>query len=305
MIRLISILGGLFFVAALAWSLLLGGIQFASEGLPKSVEREFHVAHPKQLHLASDGPFGHFDNQQLQRGFQVYQEVCAACHALGQVAYRDLSALGYNEDEVKAIAAKAQVPSYDPKTGEVKTKPGLATDKFPPVVYGGQGSPPDLSLIAKARHGGGSYVYSLLTGYAAQPADLLKKYPDAKTPEGLHFNPYFANLNIAMAPPLTGEGQVTYADGQVDAHGKPSRQLSTRWPRTFRPSSSGPPNPIWPSATRPAGPCSASCCSPRSCRSWPIATSGLTRSTELFRSGPTSAPPSPMRGAFAYVGKRS
>jgi ubiquinol-cytochrome c reductase cytochrome c1 subunit len=89
----------------------------------------------------------------------------------------------------------------------------LPTDKFPPVVYAGQGSPPDLSLITKARHGGGAYVYSLLTGYANQPAELLKKFPDAKTPDGLHFNPYFANLNIAMAPPLTGEGQVTYSDG--------------------------------------------------------------------------------------------
>jgi ubiquinol-cytochrome c reductase cytochrome c1 subunit len=213
MIRLISILGGLFFVAALAWSLLWGSINFASEGMPKSVEREFHIKHPKHLHLASDGPFGHFDNQQLQRGFQVYQEVCATCHALSQVTYRDLSALGYNEDEVKAIAAKAQVPAYDPKTGEVKTKPGLSTDHFPPVVYGGQGTPPDLSLIAKARHGGGAYVYSLLTGYANQPAALLKKYPDAKTPDGLHYNPYFANLNIAMPPPLTGDGQVTYSDG--------------------------------------------------------------------------------------------
>ena len=212
MIRIFSILGGLFMVGALAWSLLWGVIQFASDGLPHSVERSFHK-HPRHLSLASDGAFGHFDNQQLQRGFQVYQEVCAACHALGQVAYRDLADLGYNEDEVKAIAAKAQVPAYNQKTGEVTSKPGLATDKFPPVIYGGQGSPPDLSLMTKARHDGAAYVYSLLTGYQNQPAELLKKYPDAKTPEGLHFNPYFANLNIAMTPPLTGEGQVTYGDG--------------------------------------------------------------------------------------------
>ncbi len=212
MIRIFSILAGLFMVAALAWSLLLGGINFASEGLPTSVEREFHK-HPKSLKLASDGAFGHFDNQQLQRGFQVYQEVCSACHALGQVAYGDLAALGYNEDEVKAIAAKAQVPHYDPKTGEVTSKPGLATDKFPPVIFGGLGVPPDLSLITKARANGPAYVYSLLTGYEAkQPTELLAKYPDAKTGEGLHYNPYFHNLNIAMAPPLA-EGQVTYGDG--------------------------------------------------------------------------------------------
>jgi ubiquinol-cytochrome c reductase cytochrome c1 subunit len=81
------------------------------------------------------------------------------------------------------------------------------------VYYAGQGSPPDLSLITKARHDGGAYVASLLTGYQEQPAELLKKFPDAKTPDGLHYNPYFANLNLSMPAPLTGEGQVTYSDG--------------------------------------------------------------------------------------------
>jgi ubiquinol-cytochrome c reductase cytochrome c1 subunit len=121
--------------------------------------------------------------------------------------------LGYNDAEIKAIAAKAQVPAYDEKTGEVKSKAGLATDRFPPVIYGGQGVPPDLSLIAKARHNGAAYTYSLLIGYKDQPAELLKQFPDAKVPDGLYYNPYFANLNIAMPPPLTGDGQVTYSDG--------------------------------------------------------------------------------------------
>ena len=216
MIRIFSILGGLFVVAALAWSLLWGAVNFAAEGLPKSVEREFHK-HPKELELASNGVFGHFDRQQLQRGFKVYQEVCSACHSLRQVAYRDLAALGYNPDEVKAIAAKAQIPNYNGNTGEVTTKAGLATDYFPPVVYGGQGNPPDLSLMAKARHEGGAYIYSLLTGYQNQPAGLLREYPDAKVPPGLHYNPYFANLNIAMPPPLTGTDQVTYGEGNPPA----------------------------------------------------------------------------------------
>src|SRR3546814_11451674 len=74
--------------------------------------------------------------------------------------------------------------------------------------------PPDLSLMTKARHHGSAYVYSLLTGFQAQPAELLKEFPDAKTPEGLHYNPYFPNLNLAMAPPLTADGQVTYGDGR-------------------------------------------------------------------------------------------
>ena len=213
MIRMISIAVGLFFTVALAWSLGNGAYVAITEPAAKTVEATFHEKHPKHLKLSSDGMFGHFDRQQLQRGFQVYSEVCAACHSLRYVAFRDLKALGYNEDEVKAIAGKVQVPVYNVATGELATRAGMPTDKFPPVVYGGQGSPPDLSLITKARHGGAAYVASLLTGYTQQPAELLKKFPDAKTPDGLHYNPYFANLNIAMAPPLSGEGQVTYSDG--------------------------------------------------------------------------------------------
>jgi ubiquinol-cytochrome c reductase cytochrome c1 subunit len=212
MIRIFSILAGLFFAGALAWSFVGEAVSTAQDGLPHSAERSFHE-HPKELALASDGAFGKFDRQQLQRGFKVYNEVCASCHSLKYVAFRDLTALGYDADEVKAIAAKVQVPAYNPATGEAKTSPGKPTDHFPPVVYGGQGSPPDLSLITKARHGGASYIYSLLTGYANQPAELLKKYPEAKTPEGLHYNPYFPNLNLSMPAPLTSEGQVTYSDG--------------------------------------------------------------------------------------------
>ena len=212
MIRILSILVGLLFAVALFWSFLLGAVNVSHEGLPHTVETAFHK-HPRELHFASDGAFGRFDHRQLQRGFQVYSEVCSACHSLSHVSYRDLSALGYNLDEIKAIAGKTQVPAYNPATGEVAEHAGLPTDHFPPVVYAGQGSPPDLSLITKARHDGGPYVASLLTGYQNQPAALLKEFPDAKTPEGLHYNPYFANLNIAMPPPLTSDGQVTYSDG--------------------------------------------------------------------------------------------
>jgi ubiquinol-cytochrome c reductase cytochrome c1 subunit len=212
MIRLTAIVVGLLFALALFWSFLLGAINVSRDGLPHTVEHAFHKA-PKEVSFSTDGAFGKFDRQQLQRGFQVYSEVCSACHSLSRVAFRDLKDLGYNDDEVKAIAAKYQVPAYNPATGEVKNHAGLPTDHFPPVVYGGQGSPPDLSLITKARHDGGPYVYSLLTGFQPQPAELLKEFPDAKTPEGLHYNPYFANLNIAMPPPLTSDGQVTYSDG--------------------------------------------------------------------------------------------
>ena len=183
---------------------------------------EFHLEH-RPLHLASDGPFGRFDNRQLQRGFQVYSEVCSACHSLKLVSFRDLKELGYSDAEVKKIASdwKTQVPSINPDTGEAATRKALPSDTFPSPfpnevaarAANNNALPPDLSLITKAREGGAPYVYSLLTGYQNQPAELLHKFPDAKTPPNLHYNPYFANLNIAMPPPLTSNGQVTYADG--------------------------------------------------------------------------------------------
>jgi ubiquinol-cytochrome c reductase cytochrome c1 subunit len=213
MIRILSILVGLFFTVAVAWSLLLGLFSFE---IPHTVEHEFHK-HPKELALASDGPLGKFDRQQLQRGFQVYKEVCFSCHSLRLVAFRDLAALGYTEAEVKAIAAGFQVPGIDPNTGEDALRPGLPTDYFP-LVYpndiaaaaaNNNAIPPDLSLMTKARHDGAAYVYSLLTGYQNPPANL----PEANRPgTGLYYNPYFPNLNLAMAPPLA-DGQVTYSDG--------------------------------------------------------------------------------------------
>lgn len=189
---------------------------------PATAEEEFHL-HPKHLSLASDGPFGKFDKKQIQRGFQVYKEVCSACHSMNLVAFHDLEALGYNEAEVKAIANQWQteVPSVNPETGEVATRKALPSDRFPSPyanetaarAANNNALPPDLSLITKAREGGAAYVYSLLTGYRQQPAELIQKFPASKTPQGLHYNPYFANLNLAMPQPLTSDGQVTYASG--------------------------------------------------------------------------------------------
>ena len=190
---------------------------------------EFHREH-KPLHLSSDGPFGKFDKAQVQRGFQVYSEVCSACHSLKLASFRDLKRIGYNDAEIKKIASdwKTQVASINPDTGEAATRKALPSDNFPPPfpnevaarAANNNALPPDLTLITKAREGGAAYIYSLLTGYANQGGyknekgeELLKEFPDAKTPPNLHFNPYFANLNIAMPPPLTSEGQVTYADG--------------------------------------------------------------------------------------------
>jgi len=214
MIRVLAALVGIFFSGWLLVSFAIGAASYISEPPPETAEEVFHEA-PKDIDLASNGPFGKFDRQQLQRGFQVYKEVCSACHSLHYVAFRDLEQLGYNEDEIKAIAANwpVQQSVLDTKTGERSERPNLPTDFFPVVYYAGQGAPPDLSLITKARHDGGAYVHSLLTGYRDQPAALLKEFPGAVTPPGLYYNPYFANLNLAMPPPLTNDGQVTYSDG--------------------------------------------------------------------------------------------
>ena len=222
MVRVIGFVVGLVFAGVLLISLITGVATYISSPPAPLASEEFHLQ-PKPLHLASDGPFGKFDRQQLQRGFQVYSEVCSACHSLKLVSFRDLKGLGYNDAEIKKIASdwKTQVPSINPDTGEASTRKALPSDSFPPPfaneiaarAANNNALPPDLSLITKAREGGAAYVHSLLTGFQPQPADLLKKFPDAKTPPNLHYNPYFANLNIAMPPPLTTKGQVTYADG--------------------------------------------------------------------------------------------
>lgn len=228
MVRLIGILVGLFFTVAVLWAFVTGAYTAATEGLgEKTAESEFH-AHPREVDFTHDGAFGHFDRQQLQRGYQVYKESCSVCHSLRLVAFRNLSELGYTEAEVKAEAANWQVPGIDPNTGEATMRPGTPTDYFPKpfandvaaAAANNNAIPPDLSLIAKARHDGSAYVYSLLTGYR-DPAtykndeglSLAETFPDSMPGSGLYFNPYFPNLNLAMAPPLTSDGQVTYADG--------------------------------------------------------------------------------------------
>jgi ubiquinol-cytochrome c reductase cytochrome c1 subunit len=222
MVRIIGFLVGLAFAGVLLISLFVGVSNYVSSPPAPMAEEEFHLA-PKHVAFASDGPFGHFDKQQLQRGFQVYKEVCSACHSMNLVHFRDLKELGYTDAEVKAIANQWQteVPSINPDTGEPATRKATPPDAFPSPypnetaarAANNNALPPDLSLITKARHGGAAYVYSILTGFQPQPAELLKKFPTAKTPPNLHYNPYFANLNIAMPPPLVSEGQVQYADG--------------------------------------------------------------------------------------------
>ncbi|AKH43424.1 ubiquinol-cytochrome c reductase cytochrome c1 subunit [Altererythrobacter atlanticus] len=221
MTRLIGIVVGLGFSLVVLLAFVTGAYTAATEGLGAETAETVYYEHPMEVEFSSDGPFGTFDRQQLQRGYQVYKEVCAACHSLRHVAFRDLGQLGYTEAQVKAEAATWSVPAVDPNTGEATTQPGSPTDYFPSpyandvaasAANGGK-IPPDLSLITKARHDGGAYVHSLLVGYEEQPAELLERFPDAKSPVGTYYNPYFPALNIGMPPPLTTDGQVTYADG--------------------------------------------------------------------------------------------
>ncbi len=216
MVRLGAFLIGLFMAG---WLMVSAGVtvfEMITEPAVETAEHKFHK-HPKAVSFKHDGPFGKYDTAQLQRGYKVYAEVCAACHSLNQIAFRNLAEIGYNEDEVKAIAKAAQVPSINADTGEPATRPGIATDKLPSPyanetaarAANNNALPPDLSLMTKARHNGPAYVYSLLTGYQKVPADLPK---ENRPGQGLHYNPYFANLNIAMAAPLA-DGQVTFDDG--------------------------------------------------------------------------------------------
>jgi ubiquinol-cytochrome c reductase cytochrome c1 subunit len=230
MVRILGFLVGLGFVALAAWSLLWGVIAYVQDPPQPTVEHEYHE-HARDISYASDGPLGRFDPQQLQRGFQVYRDVCAACHGLQHVAFRNLHDLGYNEAEVRAIADQwpIQVRSINPENGSPATRKAIPADRFPSPyaneiearAANNNALPPDLSLIVKAREGGAAYIESLLTGY--RDAATYRNHAGHALPAesrpgtGLYFNPWFANLNIAMPPPLTADGQVTYGPGNPPA----------------------------------------------------------------------------------------
>jgi ubiquinol-cytochrome c reductase cytochrome c1 subunit len=168
---------------------------------------------PRKLDWPFDGVFGRVDKQAAQRGFQVYKEVCSACHGLKRVAFRNLTEIGFSEAEVKALAATYQVKDGPNDNGDMFDRPGKASDTFVPPYANEQAAraannganPPDFSLLFKARHDGGNYVYSLITGYEPAPAGFTLG-------TGQYYNPYMPGGRIAMPAPLS-EGQVTYEDG--------------------------------------------------------------------------------------------
>jgi ubiquinol-cytochrome c reductase cytochrome c1 subunit len=178
------------------------------------------------LDWSFDGPFGLFDDAQLQRGFQVYREVCSGCHGLKYVAFRNLADLGYNEDQIKAFASESLIVDGPDDEGEMFEREGRASDYFPSpfpndkaaAAANNGAAPPDLSLMAKARFGGPDYIYALLTGYEEEPSDF-------EVLEGLNYNAYFPGHQIAMAPPLF-DGAVDYADGTEASVDQMARDVS-------------------------------------------------------------------------------
>ena len=163
-----------------------------------------------------DGVFGTFDRASLQRGFQVYQEVCSGCHSVQHLSYRNLAEEGgpeFSKEEAKAIAAQFEVTDGPNSDGEMFTRPGKLSDKFikpyPNVqastVANGGAYPPDMSVLAKARAGGADYIYSLLVGYEEAPSGF-------ELDDGVYYNKYMVGNKIKMSEPLSDE-QVEYLDG--------------------------------------------------------------------------------------------
>lgn len=171
-------------------------------------------AAPKKLKWSFDGVFGKFDRTSIQRGFQVYKEVCAACHSVNLVAFRNLKEIGFSEEEAKEIAKGYNISDGPNDAGEMFERPGILSDRFPKVYANEKAAraanngafPPDLSLVVRARENGANYIYSLLSGFGQTPPK------EVIIQEGMHYNPYFPGMQIAMAAPLS-EGIVTYEDG--------------------------------------------------------------------------------------------
>jgi len=162
------------------------------------------------------GLTGKFDRASLQRGFQVYKEVCSSCHSMQYLSYRNLGELGgpeFSEAEVKAIAASIEIDDGPDSQGEMFTRPGRPSDKFkspyPNVnastAANGGAYPPDMSVLVKARPGGSNYIYSVLMGYEEPPAGMILD-------DGVYYNKYMIGNKIKMSAPLS-EDTVEYSDG--------------------------------------------------------------------------------------------
>ncbi len=179
--------------------LLLAGFAIACLAAPRAQAED--TLNPP--HWQSEGMFGSYDKAALQRGFLVYQTVCAACHSAGALHYRDLDGLGFSTEQIAAIASAVKLAD-GPATLDDTFKTPYPDPAAAAAAFSGA-IPPDLSTIVAARPGGTKYVYRLLTGYVAAPADVSLL-------PGHYYNTAFPGQQIAMPPPLK-DGQVQYADG--------------------------------------------------------------------------------------------
>ena len=192
---------------------MLAGVMLASSWAGSALAAGGGDVLLKHVDWSFNGPFGKFDQASMQRGFQAYREVCAGCHWLNYIAFRNLAELGYSEAEVKAIAAEYDIVDGPNDEGEMFTRPGIPADYFPAPYDNEQAArasnggayPPDLSLMVKARPNGADYLYSLLTSYEEAPAGEA-------VPDGMYYNAAYPGHLIAMPQPLYGD-DVEYANG--------------------------------------------------------------------------------------------
>lgn len=174
-----------------------------------------------------EGILSSYDHASIRRGHQVYQQVCASCHSMSLLSFRDLVGVAYAEEEVKAMAAEIEVEDGPNDEGEMFMRPGKISDKFPQPYKNEQAAryanggayPPDLSLITKARHNGQNYVFSLLTGYRDPPAGVEIR-------QGLYYNPYFPGGAIAM-PKMLSDGAIEYEDGTPATESQMAKDVVT------------------------------------------------------------------------------
>ena len=174
--------------------------------------------------------FGKFDRRSLQRGYQIYTEVCSSCHSMKYLSYRNLTEKGgpeFTEEQAKAIAASFEVKDGPNADGEMFVRPGKLSDKFvkpyenvkAAQAANGGAYPPDMSVLIKARSGGANYIYSLLQGYEDPPAGVTLD-------EGVHYNKYMYGNKIKMTNPLS-DGIVTYSDGTEATVAQMSKDITT------------------------------------------------------------------------------
>ncbi|WP_203069809.1 cytochrome c1 [Falsiroseomonas ponticola] len=179
------------------------------------------------VRFSFEGFFGVYDRGSLQRGFQVYKEVCSACHAMRQLSYRNLLEIGLSEEQVRAIAATFQVVDGPNDQGEMFERPARLSDRFRRPFPNEQAArsanngayPPDLSVMVKARHNGADYIHALLTGYRDAPAGF-------QLMDGMNYNAYFPGHQIAM-PNVLNPGQVEYADRTESTVDQMARDVTT------------------------------------------------------------------------------